>query len=141
MVDTPLDKLLAMNAANMKANQAMFAEVAKEIDPSKTPQQELAELATIHPAGGQLLQTFRDSFSSEIAFIQSHHIITLPSLVRPVLEETLPFMRATTQASMDAPGAFERNSAKAYFNVTLPRQAGLRRGQRSTWRLLTLARS
>ncbi len=120
MVDTPLERLLAINAENMKANQAMFAAVAKEIDPSKTPQQELAELATIHPAGDQLLQTFRDSFSSEIAFIQSHHIITLPSLVRPVLEETPPFMRATTQASMDAPGAFERNSAKAYFNVTLP---------------------
>ncbi len=120
MVDTPLDRLLAINAENMKANQAMFAAVAKEIDPSKTPQQELAELATIHPAGDQLLQTFRDSFSSEIGFIQSHHIITLPSLVRPVLEETPPFMRATTQASMDAPGAFERNSAKAYFNVTLP---------------------
>ncbi len=120
MVDTPLETLLAINAENMKANQAMFAAVAKEIDPTKTPQQELAELATIHPAGGELLQAFRDSFSSEIGFIQAHHIITLPSLVRPVLEETPPFMRATTQASMDAPGAYERNSTKAYFNVTLP---------------------
>ena len=52
--------------------------------------------------------------------IQSHNIITLPSLVRPVLEETPPFERATTQASMDAPGPFETNSTKAYFNVTLP---------------------
>ncbi len=120
MVDTPLETLLAINAANMKANQDLFATIAKEIDPTKTPQQELAELATMHPAGDQLLQSFRDSFSSEIAFIQSHHIITLPSGVRPVLEETPPFERATTQASMDAPGAFETHSTKAYFNVTLP---------------------
>ncbi len=120
MVDTPLDRLLAINDANMKANQAMFARIAKEIDPSKTPQQELAELATMHPAGSQLLQAFRDSFASEVAFIQSHAIITLPSEVRPVLEETPPFERATTQASMDAPGPFEHNSTKAYFNVTLP---------------------
>jgi uncharacterized protein (DUF885 family) len=40
--------------------------------------------------------------------------------VQPVLEETPPFMRATTQASMDPPGPFEKNSTTAYFNVTLP---------------------
>lgn len=120
MVDTPLDRLLAINEANMHSNQAQFAQIAHEVDPTKTPQQVLAELATIHPAPSKLLDTFRDSFSSEIAFIQSHKIVTLPSDVRPVLEETPPFERATTQASMDPPGPFERNSTKAYFNVTLP---------------------
>jgi uncharacterized protein (DUF885 family) len=40
--------------------------------------------------------------------------------VQPTLEETPPFMRATTQASMDPPGPFETHSKKAYFNVTLP---------------------
>ncbi len=40
--------------------------------------------------------------------------------MQPVLEETPPFMRATTQASMDSPGPFETHSTKAYFNVTLP---------------------
>lgn len=120
MVDTPLDRLLAINDANMKANQAEFTRIAKEIDPNKTPQQMLAELASMHPAPDNLLQSFRDSFNAEIGFIQQHHIITLPSDVRPVLEETPPFERATTQASMDSPGPFERNSTRAYFNVTLP---------------------
>jgi uncharacterized protein (DUF885 family) len=120
MVDTPLDKLLAVNEANMKANQAEFARIAKELDPKKTPTEVLAELATIHPAPDKLLDGFRDSFNAEIAFIQSHHIITLPSNVRPVLEETPPFERATTSASMDSPGPFETGSTKAYFNVTLP---------------------
>jgi uncharacterized protein (DUF885 family) len=120
MVDTPLDKLLAIGLADLHKNQAEFARVAKLIDPTKTPQQELAELATIHPAPDKLLQAFHDKFTSEIGFIQSHHIITLPSDVEPVLEETPPFMRATTQASMDTPGPFETHSTKAYFNVTLP---------------------
>lgn len=120
MVDTPLDRLLAINDANMKANQAEFARIAKELDPKKTPGEVLAQLATIHPAPDKLLDAFRDSFNAEIAFIQSHHIITLPSDVRPVLEETPPFERATTSASMDSPGPFETNSTKAYFNVTLP---------------------
>lgn len=120
MVDIPLDKLLQIGYDDLHRNQAEFARVAKEIDPAKTPQQELAELAVIHPAPDHLLQAFHDRFDSEIAFIRSHHIITIPSDVQPTLEETPPFMRATTQASMDPPGPFEKHSTKALFNVTLP---------------------
>ena len=120
MVDIPLDRLLEIATADLHKNQAEFARVAKEIDPAKTPQEELAELATIHPAPDQLLNAFHGEFDSLIAYIRSHHIITIPSDVQPTLEETPPFMRATTQASMDPPGAFETHSTKAYFNVTLP---------------------
>ncbi len=120
MVDIPLDRLLRIGLDDLHKNQAEFARVAREIDPTKTPQQELAELATLHPPPDRLLQTFHDRFNSEIEFIRSHRIITLPSDAQPVLEETPPFMRATTQASMDSPGPFETHSTKAYFNVTLP---------------------
>jgi uncharacterized protein (DUF885 family) len=120
MVDIPLDRLLAIAMADLKKNQQEFARVAKEVDPEKTPQEVLAELATIHPAPDQLLQAFHGTFESLIGFIREKHIISLPSDVQPVLEETPPFMRATTQASMDAPGPYETHSAKAYFNVTLP---------------------
>jgi len=120
MVNTPLSKLLEIAYADLHKNQAEFARVGKEVDASKTPQDVLAELAGIHPAPDQLLQTFRDTFSGLISFIDTKHIITIPSDVRPVLEETPPFMRATTQASMDPPGPFETRSTTAYFNVTLP---------------------
>lgn len=120
MVTTPLPKLLEIAYADMRKNQAQFAEVAKEVDPTKTPQQVQAELAADRPAPDQLLKAFHDRFNSEIGFIRSHHIITIPSDVQPVLEETPPFMRATTQASMDSPGPFETHSTTAYFNVTLP---------------------
>jgi len=120
MVDTPLDHLLEIAYADLHHNQAEFARIAKEVDPSKSPEQVLAELASIHPAPDQLLSTFHDQFNSLIAFIQTHHIVTIPSDVQPTLEETPPFMRATTQASMDTPGPYETHSTKAYFNVTLP---------------------
>jgi len=97
--------------------------VAKEVDPTKTPQQVLAELATIHPAPDKLLAAFQNTFNSLIGFINAHHIITIPSTVEPTLEETPPFMRATTFASMDPPGPFETHSKKAYFNVTLPEKS------------------
>jgi uncharacterized protein (DUF885 family) len=120
MVDTPLDRLIEIDMANMRANQAEFARIAHEVDPKMSPLDVLAELATIHPAPDKLLDAFRDSFNGQIDFIKTHKIITLPSDVRPVLEETPPFMRATTQASMDSPGPFETHSTTAFFNVTLP---------------------
>jgi uncharacterized protein (DUF885 family) len=120
MVDVPLDRLLEIAYADLHKNQAEFARVAKEVDPTKTPKEELAELATIHPAPDALLATFQAQFDSLVTFIKTHHIVTLPSDVQPTLEETPPFERATTQASMDAPGPYETHSTKAYFNVTLP---------------------
>jgi uncharacterized protein (DUF885 family) len=123
MVDIPLPKLLQIGLDDLHKNQAEFARVAKEIDPKATPEEELAALAKEHPAPDKLLAAFHARFASEIAFIRTHHIITIPSEVQPTLEETPPFMRATTQASMDPPGPFETHSTKAYFNVTLPNPA------------------
>ncbi|MGP8258863.1 MAG: DUF885 domain-containing protein [Acidobacteriaceae bacterium] len=120
MVDIPLDRLLQIAMDDLHKNQAEFARVAKQIDPNKTPQQELKELQGLYPPPDQLLSTFHQTFNSLISFIRTNHIITIPSDVQPTLEETPPFMRATTFASMDAPGPFETHSTKAYFNVTLP---------------------
>ena len=120
MVDTPLDRLLEIGWANLRKNQAEFNRVAKELEPDKAPADVLAELAAMHPAPDKLLQSFRDTFDGLIAFIQTKHIITIPSDVRPILQETPPFMRATTFASMDTPGPFEKVAKEAYFNVTLP---------------------
>jgi uncharacterized protein (DUF885 family) len=123
MVDTPLDKLLDIGYADLHKNQAEFERVAKEVDPTKTPKEVLAELATIHPAPDHLLQAFNDQFNGLIKFIREKKIVTIPSDVQPTLEETPPFMRATTFASMDTPGPFETHSTTAYFNVTLPEKS------------------
>jgi len=122
-VDIPLDRLLEIAYADLHKNQADFKRIAHDLDPTKTPDQVLAELATVHPAPDKLLQSFQDTFSGLIAFINTNHIITIPSTVQPTLEETPPFMRATTSASMDPPGPFETHSTKAYFNVTLPEKS------------------
>jgi len=120
MVDLPLSRLLEIAMADLHKNQAEFARVAKEIDPAKTPEEELKELQGMYPPPDQLLSTFHQTFDQLIGFIRANHIITIPSDIQPTLEDTPPFMRATTFASMDPPGPFETRSKKAYFNVTLP---------------------
>ena len=120
MVDIPLDKLLAIGWADLRKNQEHFKQVAHELDPHKEPGAMLEELGKQHPAPDQLLNAFRATFDGLMSFIRSHHIVTIPSDVRPIVEETPPFMRATTFASMDTPGPFETHATEAYFNVTLP---------------------
>ncbi len=120
MVDIPLDKLLEIGWADMRKNQEHFRQVAKELEPTKEPAAVLEELGENHPAPDHLLDAFRATFDGLVGFIKSHHIVTIPSDVRPIVEETPPFMRATTFASMDTPGPFETHATEAYFNVTLP---------------------
>jgi uncharacterized protein (DUF885 family) len=120
MVDLPLDKLLEIGWADLRKNQEHFKQLAAELEPGKDPQAVLEELGEMHPAPAQLLDSFRATFNNLVAFIQSHHIVTIPSDVRPIVEETPPFMRATTFASMDTPGPYETHATEAYFNVTLP---------------------
>lgn len=120
MVSTPLDRLLEVGMDDLHKNQAEFRRVAHEIDPQRPATAVLAELQAMHPAPNQLMQKFRDTFDGLVAFIKQHNIITLPNDSRPTLEETPPFERATTMASMDTPGVFEKVAKEAYFNVTLP---------------------
>ncbi len=120
MVDIPLDRLLEIAYADLHKNQEQFRQVAAELDSRKTPMQVLAELQADHPAPDQLLGKFQNTFNNLIQFIREKQIVTIPSGVQPTLENTPPFMRATTFASMDSPGAYETGSHKAYFNVTVP---------------------
>ena len=120
MVDLPLDKLLEIGWADLRKNQAHFKQVAAELEPNKTPREVLEEVDADHPAPDQLLNSFRATFNGLVSFIRSHQIVTIPSDVRPIVEETPAFMRATTFASMDTPGPFETRATEAYFNVTLP---------------------
>jgi len=120
MVDIPLDRLLEIGFENLRQNQAELRRVAAQIDSKRTPQQILEDLEHDHPPGDHLLQAFRDVLGGLRSFIESHHIVTVPSQVMPMLQETPPFGRALSTASMDTPGPYEKVAKEAFFYVTLP---------------------
>ncbi len=91
----------------------------KSIAPGR-PAQILADLEKDHPAPDKLLDAFRDTVERLRDFIIANKIVTIPSPVLPILEETPPFERALTFASMDTPGPYENVAKEAFFNVTLP---------------------
>ena len=121
MVDMPLDKLLEVGYQNLRAEPAGVSRDRRE-DRSQTH----AAADSARPRKGSsagrtgLLQTFRDVLGGLRQFIVDHKIVTIPSTVPPIVEETPPFMRALTTASMDTPGPYEKVAKEAFFNVTLP---------------------
>jgi uncharacterized protein (DUF885 family) len=123
MVDIPLDKLLEIGYQNLRQNQQWFRDTAKKINPNKTPQQILEEAEKNHPAPDKLLQAFRDTLDGLRTYITGHKIAGIPSPVLPIVEETPPFLRALTFASLDMPGPYEKVAREAFFNVTLPEKS------------------
>jgi uncharacterized protein (DUF885 family) len=120
MIDTPLEQLLAEAEADLRKNQAAFVESARQIDPSKSPTAVLAEVETNHPPASELLATTQAELDALVAFVRDHHLVTVPAAPAARVQETPPFLRATTSASMDIPGPFETQATEAYYNMTLP---------------------
>jgi uncharacterized protein (DUF885 family) len=123
MVDLPLERLLEIGMQDLRKNQQWFRDTARKIDASKTPQQILEAAEKDHPAPDKLLQAFTDTLTGLRTYIATHRLATIPSPVLPVVEETPPFMRALTFASMDMPGPYEKVAKEAFFNVTLPEKS------------------
>jgi uncharacterized protein (DUF885 family) len=120
MIDVPLEELLTIAETNLRTNQAAFAETAKRIDSAHSPPQVLAKVQADHPPAAKLLSVTQAELDSLGRFMADHHIVTVPPAEPARVQETPPFLRATTTASMDIPGPFEKVATEAYYNMTLP---------------------
>lgn len=120
LVTTPLPDLLAIAQADLERNQRAFVETARKVDPTKTPEQVMADMAKDHPPADQLLSKTQGELDALAVFIKDRQIVTVPPAPPARVKETPPFLAATTSASMDIPGPFEKVATEAYFNMTLP---------------------
>jgi hypothetical protein len=117
-VEMPLAELLAKGEAQLAEDYAAFVETAKRIDPSKTPAQVMTSLSDDHPTPETLIPTVDRSVEEARRFLIQKDLVTIPSEVRPRVQETPPFARSGSFASMDTPGAFETKATEAFYYVT-----------------------
>jgi uncharacterized protein (DUF885 family) len=118
MVEMPLADLLAKGEAQLAKDHAAFVETAKKIDPSKTPAQVMKSLSDEHPTPEKLIPAVAQSVENARKFLVEKDLVTIPSEVRPRVEETPPFARSGSFASMDTPGAYETKATEAFYYVT-----------------------
>jgi uncharacterized protein (DUF885 family) len=118
MVELSLPDLLAKGEAQLAKDHAAFVEVAKKIDPSKTPHEVMAMLSDTHPTADDLIPAVGRSVEDARKFVVEKDLVTVPSEVRVKVQPTPPYARAATFASMDTPGPFEEHATEAFYYVT-----------------------
>ncbi len=132
LVDLPPEKILALGLQELKNQQNAFAAAAKIIDPKKTPIEVFKEVQQDHPKPGELISDVAKDLDQIRQYVLDHHLVTIPSDVRATVTETPQFDRATTFASMDTPGPFERKATQAYYYVT-PTESDWTEKQKNEW--------
>ena len=122
MVDIPLDRLERVGEQELARLQEEFKKTAAQIDSKSSPADVMKSLSQSHPTSKEVLPKVAAGLADIRAYVLDHHLASVPSNVLPMVRETPPYMRATTFASMDSPGPFEKTS-EAFFYVTLPEPA------------------
>jgi uncharacterized protein (DUF885 family) len=119
-VTVPLEELLVIARRDLEKNKEAFRATAAQIAAGKEPQAVLASISAHHPRPDQLLATTQAMLDSLRQFIVAKNLVTIPDAPPARVEETPPFLRATTSASMDTPGPFETIAKEAFYSMTLP---------------------
>ena len=118
MIDTPIPTLLKQAEAELSRLRAEFQKTAALIDANRSAQDTQTIVSQDHPKPAELIDFTASRLAQQRKFLIDHSIITVPSEVLPLVRETPPFMRATTLASMDTPGPYEKAS-EAYYYICL----------------------
>src|SRR5436309_1189977 len=132
LVDLPPQKVLGIGMALLKAEQNAFAEAAKKIDPNKSAIEVFKQIQSEHPASDKLIPDVSKDLDKIRKYVLSRHLVNIPSEVRAKVKETPQYLRATSFASMDTPGPFEKRATEAYYYVT-PTEADWPEKQKEEW--------
>jgi uncharacterized protein (DUF885 family) len=118
LVDLPPQKILEIGMDQLRAEQTAFTEAAKKIDPNKSPIEVFKQIQSEHPTPQNLIPDVAKDLDKIRKYVLSQHLISIPSDVRAKVKETPQYLRATSFASMDTPGPFEKRANEAYYYVT-----------------------
>jgi len=132
LVDLPPQKILEIGLTQLRKEQKAFADAAKRIDPDKSPAEVFKQIQSEHPTPESLLPDIAKDLDQIRKFVTTRKLVTIPSEVRAHVKETPQYRRATSFASMDTPGAFEKRATEAYYYVT-PTEADWTPEQKEQW--------
>ncbi|HEY2102549.1 MAG TPA: DUF885 domain-containing protein [Chthoniobacterales bacterium] len=118
LVDLPPEKLLEIGLAKLKEEQQVFADAARVIDATRPPIDVFKEIQKDHPPADQLIADVAKNLDQIRSYVVEHKLVTIPSGVRAQVKETPQYDRATSFASMDTPGPFEKRATEAFYYVT-----------------------
>jgi uncharacterized protein (DUF885 family) len=132
LVDLPPQKILEIGMEQLKAEQTAFTEAAKKIDPNKSPIEVFKQIQSEHPTPQNLIPDVAKDLDKIRKYVLNRRVVGIPSDVRAKVKETPQYLRATSFASMDTPGPFEKRANEAYYYVT-PTENSWPEKQKEEW--------
>ncbi|TMI79193.1 MAG: DUF885 domain-containing protein [Bacillati bacterium ANGP1] len=130
MIDLPVERLLEIGRDDLSRNQAVLRETAKRIDPGADVRGVMSQQAKDHPPAERLIPEAERLLEELKQFVESRRLVSIPSAVRPRVEETPPFARWAF-AMMDTSGPFE-TAGESFYYVTPP-EPGWTPEQKEEW--------
>jgi len=118
LVDLPPEKILEIGLAKLEEEQQVFADAAKVIDPNKSPTEVFKQIQKEHPTAEKLIPDIAKTLDQIRAYVTEHKIVGIPPNAKAQVKETPQYDRATSFASMDTPGPFEKKATEAFYYVT-----------------------
>jgi uncharacterized protein (DUF885 family) len=118
LVDLPPQRILEIGLEQLRAEQRAFTEAAKKIDPNKSAIEVFKQIQGEHPTPQNLIPDVAKDLDKIRKYVLNRHLVGIPSDVRAKVKETPQYLRATSFASMDTPGPFEKRANEAYYYVT-----------------------
>ena len=118
LVDLAPERVLEIGMAELKREQEAFAAAGKVIDPDRPAIEVFKGIQKEHPTAENLISDTAKNLDAIRQYVIDHDVISMPSKVRAEVKETPQFARATSFASMDTPGPFEKKGTEAYYYVT-----------------------
>jgi hypothetical protein len=116
MTESP-EQVLQIAQRELKKEQERFVGIARRIDPNRPAVLVFESIQRDHPSEASLVPETARHLEMIRKFVVDKKLIRFPSDDRVNVELTPKFHRATSFASMDSPGPFERAS-QAYYYVT-----------------------
>jgi len=118
MVDRPLPEVLAIGEARLEKDHQDFVETARQIDPTKTAAEVMKSLSEEHPTAQDLIPFVARSVEAARQFVVDHDLVTIPSETRVTVEETPPYARNGSFASMSTAGPYETKATESFYYIT-----------------------
>jgi uncharacterized protein (DUF885 family) len=112
------EKILEIGLAELKKEQAVFNASAHIINPNKKPIDVYHDVESEHPTADSLIPVAKKHLESIRQYLIDKNICSMPSEVRVQVKETPEYARATSTASLDIAGPFEKNATESYYYIT-----------------------
>ncbi|MEY2585876.1 MAG: hypothetical protein QOD80_1902, partial [Verrucomicrobiota bacterium] len=120
LVDVAPAKLLELGLAELKKEQDLFGETAKKIDESRPADVIFKQIQSDHPTAANLIPEIAKRLDAVKKFVVDRKLVSIPGEAKAQVKETPQDRRATSFASMDTPGPFEKRASESYYYVTPP---------------------